>query len=478
MPQEILSHIAQYTTNDRLAPYTLVNKSWQAAFERRMYSSIILLSPSTTTSITIGPSQQLPKRGLSLARLDQMTSGPQHWRHLRKTYIKKILYRVAVPNRIDSLRTKYDEYTYDNVWRRDNDKAFTEGVEALFEYLSTWTQQSISLEIALQAEYAYVSDTDYDEGHEPETRPFGDGLADDIAPYCANLLDASVLQEAKCITSLEFPDLDIPSRIPCQYSPDGYRSGAEDKISLPAILKIAAACGTLRTLRLDGAYQIPITEPAMRRQVRDATAAALYQLPPTVKSIEYIGDSPHTYDNPDDRLPDAAFRRQDPLSIALHNICGQLKSLHINQETVFPELFCPKGPEELMDIQWPYLETLHLERIDDNSPFSAITRYADGHTDDDVLVERYMDDMYTSIGYAARRMPRIRDLVVQWNDSREVSLGYHRGRWSVSFLVLRNATLVLSARVLNAWGIPEEDGLQADAASCTRYYNYTSWPPV
>jgi hypothetical protein len=56
------------------------------------------------------------------------------------------------------------------------------------EYLSiSWTGRTISPDIALQAEYAYVGDEDDDEGHEPNIYPFSDGLDDYIAPYCADL---------------------------------------------------------------------------------------------------------------------------------------------------------------------------------------------------------------------------------------------------------------------------------------------------
>jgi hypothetical protein len=83
------------------------------------------------------------------------------------------------------------------------------------------------------------------------------------------------LPNARCVTSLGFPEIDIPARIPDQYSPHGYRSDPENRLAVPAVLKIAAACGALQTLELNAEYGIPCTEPVMRRNVRDASAVAL-----------------------------------------------------------------------------------------------------------------------------------------------------------------------------------------------------------
>jgi hypothetical protein len=53
LPQEILSLIADYVAigDNGLFPYTLVDKSWQSAFERRIYASVVVLSPSATTAV-------------------------------------------------------------------------------------------------------------------------------------------------------------------------------------------------------------------------------------------------------------------------------------------------------------------------------------------------------------------------------------------------------------------------------------------
>jgi hypothetical protein len=154
---------------------------------------------------------------------------------------------------------------------------------------------------------------------------------------------------------MQLLEIDIPSRIPDQYSPGGYRTGLENKISVPAVLKIAFACGALQTLELDACYGIPSTEPAMRNKARHATAAALSHLPPSVQSLRYTGDLMNESQGPDEtRYPDMAFRKQDMLCAAFHKISMQLKSLHIDGEVIFPELFCPldEGPQGLLQTHW------------------------------------------------------------------------------------------------------------------------------
>jgi hypothetical protein len=476
IPQEILSLIAEYiaTGDKKLTPFTLINKSWQYAFERRIYACITVSSPSTTKHITTGINSYHQKRGFSLSTLDQLSN-------TRKTYVRRITYRVAVPYWLDVLRIKSGYYTYENSWRRENDQAFSEGVRALFEYLSTkWIQQAISLDIALQAEYAYVNDEDDNDGHEPNTYPFSDGLDDDVAPYFADFTADCILPRAQCVTSLQFPDIEIPSLIPDQYSSDGYRTEPENKVSVPAVLKVAAACGALKTLELNAAYEFPSTEPLLRRNARDTTAAALSHIPPSVQSVHYTGDLMREAEGPDEtRSPDMAFRKQDMLCTALHKISRQLKSLHIDGEVVFPELFCPfdEGPQGLLQTHWPYLETLHVENIDESSAFSALARYADGSALDETLLDRYVDDLYATAGYAAQKMPRLKDLVVRFMYGHELSFGYEQGDWSLEILKRSCDTYVPSARVLEAWKVPGRQ-LEICPGSHSLVATYTSWPPL
>ena len=372
LPQELLSLIASHITGkeEKLNPYTLVNKSWQAAFE------------SDVDYVTVGPTEQHKKRGLSLSRLDDITSGPQDWRQARRTYIRHILYRVAVPCWLNEAREKTEDFTYDNTFRNENDLAFSQGVRSLFDYLSTWTDQTIALKIALQAENASVDEEDC----EPETTAvcFDEGL---VAPYCATLLPDYDLPRATCVISLDLQeDVFTPAKIPCEWSRLGYNPCFENNISVPAVLKMASACGALQKFKLDFAGHNHGNEPIRTREYRNAIADGLSSLPASVRSLEFCGNPPGSYEIPDSRFPDEGFRRQDRLCKSLCKTSTQLQHLQIECLEVFPELFCPTTPDRSIEAHWPYLETIVLQSIEDQCPLSAITRYADGHATDEALL--------------------------------------------------------------------------------------------
>ncbi|KAI4735678.1 hypothetical protein E4T50_13810 [Aureobasidium sp. EXF-12298] len=268
-------------------------------------------------------------------------------------------------------------------------------------------------------------------------------MENEVAPYWADFIPDCHLPTANCITSLQFTRFLITTEIPFM---GGYRCGPEDQISVPAVLKIAAACGALQTLSLNARYGFPFTEPVMRRNARDAIAAALSHLPSSVHSIEYIGDAP--------RAP----------------------SLHIDEEAVFTELFCPEETQGYLQTYWPLLEKLYVMNIDDYSSYSAMIRYADGNASNDTLLERYIDDLYTTAGYAARKMPRMNDLLVQFCGY-GLSFGHYKGKWSLEIQTCRGDTYVPSSRFLEAWKVPGGQ-LEFGPRSHTQMAIYDCWPPV
>jgi hypothetical protein len=289
-PQEILDliahHLAQVDT--KLSPYALVNKSWQAAFEPHIYSTIVVRSASDVKFIRMGITWRTHdelryERGLSLETFINITSGPQDWQRARRRYVRQIIYRVVIPYWLDENREKDEGYTYDNICRRENNQAFSEGVCQLFEHLSTWTIQAISLKIALQAEDV---STEEDEG-EPQSiarinmvNPIGE----ETAPYCAEFVPGCVLPRVSCITSLEFLKLITPSTI--WYEPYALDLTAyENKISLPARLTIATACSVLVNIRLDREDNISLTEPNMRATRQTAATEGFSQLPQIIKKM-------------------------------------------------------------------------------------------------------------------------------------------------------------------------------------------------
>ncbi|KAI5241143.1 hypothetical protein E4T47_08735 [Aureobasidium subglaciale] len=468
-PQEVLSlivhHLAQLDKN--LSRYLLVNKSWQAAFERQIYSSIVVLSPSDVTTVRVNDKERHDKRGLPFETFVNITHGPQDWQRARRSYVRRILYRVAVPYWLSEAREKDDDYTYDNVCRRENNQAFSKGVCQLFEHLSTWTNQEISFQIALQAEDA---STDEESG-EPESIPTT-GTEDPIAPYRAEFLPRLSLLRASCITSLEFPELVTPAMMHWEDDSAPQLPCFENKISLPACLAIASACGALKDIRLSGGDDIPSTEPDMRSIRRTAAAEGFSQLPQTVRDVTLCWSSPLDDEIPEPRnLNESA--EQDLLCVTLHKVSMQLQHLRIENLEVFPELFCTSGVSD--EAHWPYLETLRLDQVSADALFGGVARYADGATPEDALTKQYIDDLYTSLGHAAQKMPCLKSVVLNF-----ASLG-HELR-----LLLKDERRILriylmkdyrpSSEVLKAWKVPG-GSLQPCRSRFWQEATYSSWPP-
>lgn len=408
IPQEILALIAYHLArlDKKLSPYALVNKSWQAAFERQIYSSIVVLSPSDVKTVTLNDEEHHDKHGLPLETLINITSGPQHRQRARRAYVRQILYKVAVPYWLDEAREKDDDYTYDNVCRRENNQAFSEGVRRLFENLSTWTNQAVSLQIALQAEDASSDE----QSGEPESIPTT-GTEDKIAPYRADFVSECSLPCAPCITSLRFPEFTTPATMHWDDESVPDLPCFENKLSLPACLKIASACGALESIRLDGGDDIPLTEPDMRSTRRVTTARGFSQLPKTIRDMSLCWSSPSSFEIPDVREPNESAE-QDVLCTALHKFSMQLRHLHIESLEIFPEFFCPNGSRALSEVNWPHLETIRLDQVSAITPFGGVARYADGVTPETALIEQYNNDLYASLGRAAQKMPCLKSVIL------------------------------------------------------------------
>ncbi|THZ97997.1 hypothetical protein D6C82_06054 [Aureobasidium pullulans] len=457
-PQEILSIIAHHLAqlDKKLSPYALVNKSWQAAFERQIYSSIVVRSPSDVTTVKVkehswtAPGGPHPKHGLPLDTFINITSGPENWQRARRLHVRQILYRVAVPYWLDEDRGKGDDYTYDNAYRRENNRAFSKGVCQLFDHLSTWTNQAISLQIALQAEDASTDE----ECGEPGSIPWR-GTRDEIAPYCAEFVPGYSLPPASCITSLDFPKLLSPETIwvetwaldmPCD----------ENEISLPARLSIASACSALENIRLDLVDEIPSSEPNLRSTWRTGAGQEFSQLPRTIKDMTL-------YRNNSGRLDESAKQ--------LQMFSMQLRHLRIESLEIFRGLFCPDGLGLPIEAHWPYLETLHLkDQYYVTPPFHGELQPAY-----DLIRERYLNNLYTNLGHAAQKMPCLKSVILTFrNLDHELELSIKNKRYNLTLCVMDNHQP--SFDFLEAWKVPG-GSLQPCINKFWRETTYPSWPP-
>jgi hypothetical protein len=457
-PQEVLDIIAHHLAqlDKKLSPHALVNKSWQAAFEPYVYSTIVVRSPSDSkairTNITWETREEIKyERGLSLATFINITSRPQDWQGTRRRYVRQIIYRVVVPYWLDEDRAKGDGYTYDNFCRRENNEAFSDGICQFFEHLSTWTNQSISLKIALQA----IEVSTHEDDGEPNSIALTNinSRNEEIAPYCAEFVPGCVLPRASCITSLEFLRLLSPSTLWVESSAmdlDVY----ENDICLPARLSIASACNVLKTIDLAVGEETPVTEQSMRITRRIAAAEGYAQLPRTIN----------------DMTLDGSLYSQLEIN-ALQTISTQLRHLHSESPGIYQEIICPNGPRIPSQTHWPYLETLHFKnQCCIEGPFGGVENRAEAP-----LIERYLNEYYTSLGHAVQKMPRLKSVILTFEYlDHELELLIKDNRRTLKVFVKDNYQP--SSEVLAAWKVPG-GSLQPCVDENWQQATYLSWPP-
>jgi hypothetical protein len=458
-PQEILDLIAHHLAqldDKKLSPYALVNRSWQAAFEPHIYSTIVVRSPSDVKAIRKNITWQTRdelkyERGPSLATFINITSRPRDWQRARRRYVRHIIYRVVVPYWLDEEREKGDGYTYDNFCRRENNEAFSDGICQLFEHLSTWTNQSISLKIALQA----IEVSTHEEDGEPKSIATTNiyPSREEIAPYIAEFVPGCVLARASCITSLEFPRLISPSTLWVETSGLDLEV-YENDICLPARLSIASACNALENIHLVVGDETPVTEPFMRTTRRIAAAEGYAQLPRTINDMTLDG-----------------YLESQLEKNALQTISTQLQHLHLDSLAVYQELICPNGPKLPTQTHWPYLETLHLENQScEEGPFGGVGRRAEAP-----LIERYLNNLYMSLGHAAQKMPCLKSVVLTFASlDHQLELSIKHNCWNLRLFA--KDSYQPSFEVLEAWKVPGRS-LQSCINKYWQEAVYPSWPP-
>jgi hypothetical protein len=452
----------------------MVNRDWQVAFEEHIYSFLVVFSPSDVTTVAVGTDTGLEhckKHGLTLQRLDALVTGPESWKRARKAAIKRILYKVAVPHWLtEEIMRDYDDdgedYTYDNAFRRENDRAFSEGVRSLFNYLSHWTDKArpMSLGIVLQAERVYTSDEDAEPGvFEPVT-----GEDELIAPYRASFIRDYQLPVVNCISSLDLPEALLPADM-----------GQENQLSPGAALKIASACGGAALLRvqINGAYLIPRVDTALSAERRATTAKNLSRLPPSVRRLDILWRAyGSVIEVPSAPSPLPAVHLQpDALSAALYNVSLQLKELHIDELDILPEFFCPTGIGLPPGQNWAHLEILKFTNLPFYTPFGDVLWYDDGFSRNNIHVQSYFDEFYTNAGLAVQRMPKLKLLSIGFH-SLEQELRCRRSDEDGRDLnVHLGGSYRFSQEVLHAWKVHK--------AQIHRIYrtglmaSWNTWPP-
>ncbi|KAG9603888.1 hypothetical protein KCU77_g1637, partial [Aureobasidium melanogenum] len=342
--------------------------------------------------------------------------------------------------------------------RRENDEAFCRGVPPLFEVLSSWSDKKspISLSIVLQAERVYTSD----QGGEPLTRSYS-GFKPLVTAYRASLPSDCHIATATCVASLDFPEAWTPAAM-----------GSENGISPSAALKISAACGGDRPLyiRIPGDYKIPPHDAVCEAQKRNSTANHMHLLPTSVRKLDIDWTWLNAHEGSVRTSPPTFALQPDAFSANLHTASLQLRKLYTVDLHLLPDFFrCSSSCSH----HWLNLEILELLLIPYDI-FGTDLQYDHEVTGEPKLTNDYFDSLYESVGHTARRMPKIKHLMLSFGNEEDVlEVMIERGRWRLAIESQNNYSP--SPKVLEAW--KADAGNQDTNAEGFFAVEYESWPP-
>ncbi|KAL2839506.1 hypothetical protein BJY01DRAFT_28218 [Aspergillus pseudoustus] len=453
LPFELIREIAQYRWRDPqafLTKYALVCRQWQAAFEPFIYDKICIHSEDFKTE----------KGAISLARAEALTSNSHH-AVARRTMIREILYRVILPFSLPdyhSLKSRTPEQTYTphNATRQANNEAFEAGTLKLFNFLSSINAASrVTLRIETLAR---------EDGHEPGTEVFLDswGRPDEargksvVRPYRAEFADPPCpLPPVPCVDRL------IADNSWYVFDKGPYYAPHLDckHIRLETACYIAQACPTLSYFRWECDDPARPEHLDYARERREAFAASLLKLPATLRRFDL---SSLTAEVLHDSLPAPALcpDGNDILSTNLRYITLGLQELFLYEVPLANDFLCPldNSGEPCGDwdsTEWPNLEEisiscsnflpsgewLHDPSLTSEDPgidIDALTNDPDFDYEEEVY-RLVGDDVYysrsvlktelyllanISLGYAARRMPRLRSMWFRYSHDRDVTMEF------------------------------------------------------
>ncbi|KAL3451370.1 hypothetical protein BJX65DRAFT_321310 [Aspergillus insuetus] len=406
LPLELWLLIAKDLESNRLSftRYALVCRHWRAVFEPLLYSKVRVHSVDF----------KIDKGTMSLEKFQSLTSG----RASRQTFIRNLDYTIILPYRLDDYRSVKLKGTYNeqNPVREANDEAFKAGVMALFRPLASWCKgHQIFLTLqTLGREQAREPGTEA-QCHADQWQHVLDG-EEVVRPYRARFPhhDTSMLPQVGCVTELGF-------RV---YYPFG------DSHSIH--------CRGLQILSLSTNELVRPDHLSYSRERREAIARELPNLPSSLQTLNYWGTIEQPWSNilpglnllgNDDDLLSANIRQ---LSLGLKELTLTMTSLGI--DFLFPlDETCKPLPN--VGLAWPLLEILEFkdvpyslpsgewlldwdrykwddEDIDDPTTagieiFDTGFMSGDAYIERDIISVEQLHRLFISLGYAARRMPRL-----------------------------------------------------------------------
>ncbi|KAJ5092760.1 hypothetical protein N7456_008621 [Penicillium angulare] len=414
LPREIIDMIAGYlqATGVSLAPYAAVCRQWQPSFERLIYDSIAVYSDDTGDRLVY-------KKGMSLQSFRNSTSVSERGL-ARRALIHHLSYYIVTPIDLPTLVTLKDdqsEYMVENEVRKNNDVVFQSSIISLFDILAPWDK---SLRITLE-----LIGWGRENGEEPATHDFDSDFwsgsdSDIVPPYRANFIDDchSQLSDVSCIDQLSFPRI-------CDRS-------FSHRISAASAMQMTQHCAAITSLRLNLDENLRPSHLEHIRAGRQAVSHGLKKLPDSLRVFHLTMQNEQPWKAVMPGLNVLACE-VDYLSQNLGALSLSLRKLSIHWVSLAPDFMYPLDennrplPSSTL-LHWPNLEYLKLElppRLpcgqwivhpspEDQNVIDAIEDWREiiinrdkGNVARPILDSEHFSRVLISLGYAARRMPRL-----------------------------------------------------------------------
>ncbi|KAL4946975.1 hypothetical protein BDW69DRAFT_199985 [Aspergillus filifer] len=365
LPSELWMHIALYLENDylTLASCARVCRQWQPVFERPMYRNIKVESKDSKSR----------KEVVSLPRFRDLVSGKNQ---CRRSFIQCLGYTVVNPYElVDNRTVKREGYQDGDPIREANDQAIWSGMKSLFEHLRSWEKgPRFLLAPAVRGQ---------DEALDQIQIEFNGEQV--VGPYRARFLGGSMLHQVTRISNLEV-EWTYESRLALEH----------------LFLNMQNAS------RPDHLWYM--------RERRQAVASKLARLPSTLRVLKFEGGNEHPWSN---TLPALGLRpansKIDKFSTSLRLFSCNLRELTLSATTFGMDFFYPPDDNESI-IMTAVPEHLPSDEEDFPDPatgdeiFESRWLQGDYEIVRDVMNAKYFHRLFISLGYAARRMPRLKTI--------------------------------------------------------------------
>ncbi|KAL4874630.1 hypothetical protein BJY04DRAFT_211897 [Aspergillus karnatakaensis] len=425
LPLEVWMHIARHLENDNstLTNCARVCRHWQPVFEKLIYRTLKATS----------------KGFKSLPHFQDLVLGTNQY---RRSFVQHLEYTVIIPYDLPDYRTvKLDGYREQNPVRKANDLAFWAGMKSLFEFLSSWEKDcKFMLTVTAQGR---------DEALEPETEAKEDvhawhGELDGefvVGPYRARFPASSVLPRTTCVDNLSFPWM-------------------YDSIWAGTAMQIAESCVALQRLFLNMQDSSRPDHIWYLRDRRQAVASGLATLPLTLRVLELEGGVEEPWSN---TLPALDLRpvnsNIDELSSSLRLRSCNLRELNLINISVDMDFLYPLDTDTPILGEWLFDYELSTEdEYDFPDPATGDEIFESSWLNGNYQIVRHVMNaehfhrLFISLGYAARRMPRLKTISFDFGDVPVTKFTFDNSSGRPSLEIQSESGYRPDQRVADVWG--------------------------